>query len=109
MKELESAIQENQLQSTEIVAEQEKKKEIKLVGRQRKMRGGILWEYNQKTHEIKRAQYTKEIAKFDFDTSRANQSTPSKVNVKENCIYEQALNYKNIVKRLKKMGYTEFK
>jgi len=48
MRELDNPIQDKKLDSIEIRAEQEKKKELKLIGQDRKIRGHVLWEYNKK-------------------------------------------------------------
>lgn len=87
----------------EIRDEQQQKKEIKLIGRQRKVRGLTLFEYNEKTKELSKAQYKKQdfsLESLSLDPSQLKIS--SKVVVNENCIYFQALNRKNAIKKLRK-------
>jgi hypothetical protein len=92
MKEL---IQDFKETKVEITTEQEQKKEIKLIGQQRKIPGLILWEFNYKTKELQPAQFKKEDVVI-----KSLQPTPealtkrSNVIVKENCYYFQALNRK---------------
>lgn len=94
----------------EIVEEQQQKKEIKLIGQQRKIPGLILWEYNENTGLVDRAKFNK----TNVFISSLSQSVESiththKVVVNENCVYIQALNLKNAIKQLKRLGYTNLK
>jgi hypothetical protein len=100
MKELTQEFQENEV---EIVEEKQIKKEIKLIGRQRKIRGLILWEYNTKSGDLKPAQFKKQ----DFQITSLTPSPQelkisNKVEVNEGCIYFQALNRSNANKKLLK-------
>jgi len=70
MKELEQPIQD---QGIEIVAEQEKKKEVRLIERQRRIPGLILWQYNAESNVLDRA-------KFKQDTLVLNTLDPQKLN-----------------------------
>ncbi len=93
----------------EIVEEKQQKKEIKLIGQQRKIRGLTLWEFNEVTHKITRAKFKKVNAFISGTSSSAALVTDThKVVVGEHCVYVQALNYKNAVKHLKKLGYQTF-
>lgn len=106
MRELDPLAQDKKLDSIEIVAEQQQKKEIKLVASQRKIRGLICWEFNEKTRELKPAEYRKvDFMLTSFDPNAVNLDMSYKVDVKEDCTYFQALNRKNAIKHLKKMGY----
>ena len=80
---------------------QQKQQEYVLVKRERKIPGHTLFSYNIITKEIKIApiQYSKDI---DFMT-REPLHKP-KINIEPNCIYRQALNKKNFIKRLKREG-----
>lgn len=99
MKELLRDFTDNNI---EIREEAEQRKEIKLLGRQRKIRGLITWEYNEKTHELKRAEYKKEdIVLSSLSMSPESISKVNKVVVNEDCIYFQALNRKNAIKKLR--------
>lgn len=89
----------------EITIEKQQQKEIKLLGRQRKIRGHILWEFNQKTKELNQATYKKQ----DFNVtsltpSPSAMSVSNKVQVNENCLYFQALNRANAIKKLEKVN-----
>lgn len=110
MKELEPALNADKLQQQEIVAEQEKKKEVKLIGRQRKVRGLILWEYNENTRVLEPARFKEDTIQFTFDQEVMKKRVAhKKVEVNDSCVYEQALNRRNAIRQLKKRGYNEFK
>ena len=110
MKELEPILNSDKLEQQEIVAEQEKKKEIKLIGRQRKVRGLTLWEYNENTKVLDRAKFKQDTIRYTNDPEVMKRRVAhKKVNVNDSCVYEQALNRKNAIKQLRKRGYNEFK
>lgn len=90
----------------EIVAEQQQKKEIKHIGQQRKVPGHILWEFNEKTREIKRAVYKKtNVFISSVNMSPESITETHNVVVNENCAYVQAMNLENARKHFKRMGY----
>lgn len=98
MKELTKEFEESEV---EIVAEKQQQKEIKLIGRQRKIRGHILWEFNQKTKQLQPARYRKQDFQIaSLEPSKSALAISNKVEVKEHCIYFQALNRKNAEKKL---------
>jgi len=103
MKELE----EFKEKPIEIVAEQQQKKEIKHIGQQRKVRGHILWEFNERTRILKRAEFKKTTV-YITGTGMSPESVTEthKVVVNESCIYFQAMNEKNARKKLIKSGYS---
>lgn len=80
---------------------QRKQREYHLVGSERKIDGHILFSYNTETGEVKQAQITL-CHDIDFMTLRPLHSP--KVVVEPNCVYRQALNKKNFIKRLKREG-----
>lgn len=83
----------------EIVEEKQQKKEIKLIGQQRKIRGLTLWEYNWLTHKIDKAKF-KKVNAFISGTSTSSYVVDTfKVVVSENCEYVQALNIRNAIKK----------
>lgn len=107
MRELESPVQDKKLDTIEIVQEQQQKKELKLVGSERKIRGHILFEFNEKSRRL-------DVARFKAQTFTITSLDPTssdylkinqKVDVQDNCIYIQALNRKNAIKQLKRLGY----
>lgn len=93
--------QKDQMSKDEIEILQQKQHEFKLIGRQRKIPGHTLFSFNLKTKEIKVApvEFSKDV---DFRTREA--INKPKVVVEPNCIYRQALNKKNFIKRLKREG-----
>lgn len=100
MKELED-FKANQI-GVEIKAEAEQKKEIKLVGQQRKVPGLTLWEYNENTKELKKAKFQKvNVMIHGLGMSPESIKNTHKVVVNENCIYFQALNENNAKRKLK--------
>lgn len=85
----------------EIVEEQQQRKEIKLIGRQRRVRGLTLWEFNHKEKTLQPAKFHKQdFAITALSTSPEALKISNKVVVNENCVYVQALNRKNAIKKL---------
>ena len=77
-----------------------KQKEYKLIGKQRKVPGHTLFEFNKKTHEIRPAQVTRDAAL----TTTGKPVFHTRTDIHEDCFYLQALNIKNAEKKLKKLG-----
>lgn len=88
-------------QQIEVLAEQEK--HYKKIGSMKVVPGHIMFCYNTVTNQISRAKYMTECS-MDF---RGNPVYKKKLVVDPNCFYEQALNKKNFIKRLKRYGYVE--
>lgn len=105
MKELDPISQDKNLDSIELYQQEEEKREIKLIKTERKIRGHILWEFNERTRKLNRAKFRVqkilEITSFNINEIKFR----DKIDIKENCYYFQALNYTNALKRLKKKGY----
>lgn len=78
-----------------------KQKEYKLIGKQRKVAGHTLFEFNRKTKEIKPADIRRECI---IDAGTGNPIYKTKTDVHEGCFYLQALNIKNAEKKLRKLG-----
>ena len=78
-----------------------KQKEYKLIGKQRKVAGHTLFEFNRKTKEIKPADIRRECI---IDIGTGNPIYKTKTDVHEDCFYIQALNVKNAEKKLRKLG-----
>ena len=72
--------------------------ELKLVGQQKKVKGHILFSYNEKTGEWKQADVKRHVA-IGFDGLPVFKTEVTK---EPNCIYIQALNLKNAKKNLLK-------
>lgn len=106
MKELFKDEFENGKVDKEIVASIQKKKEHKLIGSWKVVKGHLLFKYNPFTNEISQnIKYKKTDLVmndfFNFDI----ESIQTKVEVEKDWIYVQALNTENAIKRLNKMGY----
>ena len=98
MKELENI----QKDTIKIHAESEKKKEIKFLGSQRKIKGLKLWEFNLDTKELKEAEYKKERMVLPGLKALPNKKAIRRqVEIKENGIYIQALNRENALRKLR--------
>lgn len=108
MKELlRESFKENEI---EIREEKQQRKEIKLIGQQRKVPGLTLWEYSEKTGLIEKAKFKKDtLAITSLSMSPESITNTHKVVVNEFCVYVQALNLKNAIKVLKRLGYTNLK
>jgi len=78
-----------------------KQKEYKLVGQRRKVPGHTLFEYNYKTKEIRKAMIKHEVI---FDAKSGKPIHKNKAEVHEDCLYVQALNKDNAIKKLKRIG-----
>lgn len=90
----------------EIVAEKQQQKVIKLIDRQRRIRGHTLWEYNTETKELNQAKFKKQDFQITSLAVRPDAlAISNKVQVNDKCLYFQALNRKNAKKRLVKSGY----
>ena len=85
----------------EILDKQKQKHEFKLIGRERKVPGHTMFCINLKTGEIKKApiDHSKDI---DFTTREPVYR--DRIVVEPDCLYRQALNKKNFIKRLIREG-----
>lgn len=97
----------------ELPIEQQEKKEILFKGSLTKVPGHIMWEFDILNGELRRAKYKEEKTMvIDFLISEKDELklTPDlikkrkRIATKETCIYFQALNLKNAIKKLKKNG-----
>jgi hypothetical protein len=87
----------------EIQEQQQQKKEIKLIGQQRKIKGLTLWEFNHKTKELKKAKYQKiDVNLKSLSTKDEDINFNHRVIVNENCLYFQALNEINARRKINK-------
>lgn len=81
--------------------EQQKRKEFVLLRSERKVPGHTMFSFNLETREIK-------PAKIEYCTDylypRGEPLIKPKLIAEPNCIYRQALNKKNLIKRLKREG-----
>ena len=102
MKELESPLQQKSLDKNQIVNEQLKKYEIKLIGSQRMIPGLTLWEFNVKDKTIKKA-HSKNAA-VQYNEQLGVRDVRYQVMLNQDCVYIQALNVQNAMKKLYKLG-----
>ncbi|MBQ9645353.1 MAG: hypothetical protein IJV24_03215 [Prevotella sp.] len=93
--------QKDQMQKDEIEVLDKQKHEFKLIGRERKVPGHTMFSFNYKTGEIKVApiEHSKEVS---FVTR--GPVTKDRIVIEPDCIYRQALNKKNFIKRLVREG-----
>ena len=89
------------LQKSQVELLQQKKHEFTFIGRERKKPGHTMFSYNTVTKEIKVAplEFSKDI---DFRTREPIQKP--RIVIERNCVYRQALNEKNFIKKLKREG-----
>lgn len=92
-------IQDN-LSGEQIEYLHKKQHEFKHVGKLKKVPGHTLFSFNQKTKEIKPAKFEREVS-IGMDGQPIYKT---RCVIEPNCIYEQALNEKNFIKRLKRCG-----
>ena len=89
----------------QIEAVEKKQNEYKLIGRLTKVPGHTLYKFNATTREASKAEMRTEITRqYDPDTDTVIRHVKSDVKVEKDCYYEQALNMKNFIKRLRRRG-----
>lgn len=89
----------------QIEAVEKKQNEYKLIGRLTKVPGHTLYKFNATTREASKAEMRTEITRqYDPDTDTVIRHVKSDVKVEKDCYYEQALNMKNFIKRLRRQG-----
>lgn len=104
MKELTKEHELNKVDK-EIVASIQKKKEHKLIGQQRIVRGHILFKYNYETKELSSdIKYKKTDLVINDFNNPLKDAFSVKVEVEQGFMYIQALNRKNAIKKLNKLG-----
>lgn len=93
--------QKEQISKGEIEILDKQKHEFKLIGRERKVPGHTMFSLNLKTGEIKVApvEHSKAV---DFVTR--DPVTKDRIVIEPDCLYRQALNRKNFIKRLVREG-----
>ena len=89
----------------QIEAVEKKQNEYKLIGRLTKVPGHTLYKFNATTREASKAEVRTEITRqYDPETDTVIRQVKSDVKVEKDCYYEQALNMKNFIKRLRRRG-----
>lgn len=92
-----------QAQGGEVRQEQvaKKQKEYHLIGKQRKVAGHTLFEFDRQKKDIRRA----DIAHTAYiDACTGKPVYKNRADIKQGCFYIQALNAKNAAKKLHKLG-----
>lgn len=82
---------------------QKQQTEYKLINKIKRNPGHILFSFNRKTGEIKRASIIHKVALG----LNGLPITKTETVIEPDCYYEQALNEKNFRKRLKRLGWIE--
>jgi hypothetical protein len=80
-----------------------KQHEYKHIGKMKKVAGHILFSFNRQTKEIKPAKFEREVAIDIYGKPIYKERCV----IEPNCYYEQALNVRNFIKRLKRLGIIE--
>ena len=93
--------QKDQMQKDEIEVLDKQKHEFKQIGRQCKVPGHTMFSINLKTGEIKKAPVERSKV-CDFRTREPIYK--ERIVVEPDCLYRQALNKKNFIKRLIREG-----
>lgn len=94
-------LQEKDIDGLRTEQVQKKKNEFHLVGEERRIKGHTLFCFNEVTKKLKVAPMNQECM-LGFDGSVIYKNN---VTVEKDCVYVQALNEKNAIKKLRKMGY----
>ena len=94
-------LQEKDIDDLRTEQVQKKKNEFHLVGEERRVKGHTLFCFNEVTKKIKVAPMNQECM-LGLDGSVIYKNN---VTVEKDCVYIQALNQKNAIKKLNKMGY----
>lgn len=90
----------------QIEAVEKKQNEYKLIGRLTKVPGHTLYKFNATTREASKATVEMRSGYF-YDTEKGPKMQIKhrfSVKVEKDCYYEQALNMKNFIKRLRRQG-----
>jgi len=91
----------HEMQKDEIEVLDKQRQEFKLIGRTKKAPGHTMFSFNLKTGEIKVADI-QQCKSIDYITRKPLAN--AKIVIEKDCIYRQALNKKNFVKRLIREG-----
>lgn len=90
------------MQETEMEILQKQKHEQVFIGSTRRIPGLTMFSFNTETKEIKVAPIKRDVI-YDYRTRTALYK--QSIVIEKNCIYLQALNKKNFIKKLKRYGY----
>ena len=101
MAEFFDGTRQDHIRKSEIEIVDRKQHEFKLIGKARKVPGHTLFSFNIKTGEIKPAPMEHSNA-IDFKTHAPVYK--DRIVIEPDCLYRQALNKKNFIKRLVREG-----
>lgn len=96
-------IKKDKLAKREMEMLQEQEKQLKLIGSMKVVPGHIMFCYNRVTKEISKAKYKSLVQMTISGDIKLN----NKLTIDKDCFYEQALNKKNFIKKLKKYGIVD--
>lgn len=98
-------ITNEKIAKAQIEAVEQKQNEYKLIGQMIQRPGHTLFKFNtsKRTASIADLKTEKKI-QYDPQTSTVTYVNRSSVNVEKDCYYEQALNMKSFIKRLRRRG-----
>ena len=101
MAEFFDGTRQDHIRKSEIEIVDKKQHEFKLIGHARKVPGHTMYSFNYRTGEIKVAPigHAKDV---DFTTREP--VTNDRIVIEPDCLYRQALNKKNFIKRLVREG-----
>lgn len=94
---------ESEPEKIEIQVEQQQKKEHKFLGSHKLTPGHIMFEYDTTTGEINPAEYVKQthtVRLTSLSKNPKNLEFHKRINTKKGCVYFQALNKNNAIKKL---------
>lgn len=98
-------ITNEKIYKAQIEAVEKKQNEYKLIGQLTKVPGHTLYKFNTTTREASTAEMQTETTRqYDPNANTVFMRSKSSVKVEKDCYYEQALNMKNFIKRLRRRG-----
>lgn len=104
MRDLTIESHKDNLNNNKIEIQRQVQSEYSLIGSILTNKSHILFEYNKETLEIKIAKYKIEKTAFITNVLKGHKEK-RKVIVNKQCYYIQALNEKNAIKKLRKLGF----
>jgi O-glycosyl hydrolase len=95
----------DKIAKAQIEAVERKQNEYKLIGQMVRVPGHTLYKFNTVTRTASRAEV--EVSAYSWlnpENMKIESDRKSRVKVEKDCYYEQALNMKNFIKRLRRRG-----
>lgn len=89
-----------------VVASKPQKQEHRFLGTVIRRTGLTLFEYNSKSKTVQVAEVnTQHSYRYNEKTKHFDLSTRTRVQVRDGCMYVQALNLKNAIRKMRKAGF----